>query len=104
MLSVKKGEVVLAGQNGGYGNCVEIKHTDENGNTFYTLYGHMRDNSLRVEKGQIVEEGQIIGIQGSTGISSGDHLHFEIRLSDQTTIDPTPYLFNKNIKGEVLVG
>lgn len=97
MLSVKKGEVVLAGQNGGYGNCVEIKHIDENGNIFYTLYGHMRDNSLCVEKGQIVEEGQIIGIQGSTGISTGDHLHFEIRLSDQTTIDPTPYLFTLKV-------
>lgn len=97
MLSVKSGEVILAGLNGGYGNCVEIKHTDGNGNVFYTLYGHMRDNSLCVSKGQFVEEGQILGKQGSTGNSTGDHLHFEIRLSDQTTIDPTPYLFTLKV-------
>ena len=78
------------------GNCVEIKHIDEQGNIFYTFYGHMRDNSLQVTKGQQVVVGQVIGIQGSTGNSTGDHLHFEVRKSSGTnkdTIDPAPYLF-----------
>ena len=55
----------------------------------------MRDNSICVEQGQIVEEGQVVGIQGSTGNSTGDHLHFEIRLEDKSTIDPAPYLFSE---------
>ena len=80
------------------GNCVEIKHIDEQGNIFYTFYGHMRDNSLQVTKGQQVVVGQVIGIQGSTGNSTGDHLHFEVRKSSGTnkdTIDPAPYLFGE---------
>ncbi len=98
VMAVKDGEVTHAGWQGGYGNCVEIKHTDEQGNTFYTFYAHMRDNSLQVTKGQQVVTGQIIGTQGSTGNSTGDHLHFEIRKSSGTnkdTIDPAPYLFTE---------
>lgn len=70
VMSVMDGEVTHAGWQGGYGNCVEIKHHDEDGNVFYTFYAHMRDNSLQVVKGQIVKKGQIIGIQGSTGNST----------------------------------
>lgn len=98
VMAVKEGEVTHAGWQGGYGNCVEIKHTDEQGNTFYTFYAHMRDNSLQVTKGQQVVTGQIIGTQGSTGNSTGDHVHFEIRKSSGTnkdTIDPAPYLFTE---------
>lgn len=54
----------------------------------------MRDNSIVVNKGQLVKEGQILGTQGSTGNSTGDHVHFEIRLEDKSTIDPAPYLFS----------
>ena len=64
-------------------------------NIFYTFYAHMRDNSICVEQGQIVEEGQVVGTQGSTGNSTGDHVHFEIRLADKSTIDPAPYLFRE---------
>ena len=91
-------EVTHSGWQNGYGNCVEIKHIDEQGNIFYTFYGHMRDNSLQVTKGQQVVVGQVIGIQGSTGNSTGDHLHFEVRKSSGTnkdTIDPAPYLFGE---------
>ncbi|MBR0491553.1 MAG: M23 family metallopeptidase [Clostridia bacterium] len=98
VMSVADGEVTWAGWQGGYGNCVEIKHTDENGKTFYSFYGHMRDRSLQVEKGQQVTLGQVIGTQGSTGNSTGDHLHFEIRTnsgSNQYAIDPAPYLFTE---------
>lgn len=100
VMSVKYGEVTWAGwQDGGYGNCVEIKHINESGEIFYTFYAHMRHNSICVVKGQIVEEGQIIGVQGSTGNSTGDHLHFEIRLANRTKVDPAPYLFTKNKEG-----
>ncbi len=98
VMSVKDGEVTHAGWQGGYGNCVEIKHIDEQGNTFYTFYAHMRDNSIQVRKGQQVVTGQILGTQGSTGNSTGDHLHFEVRKSSGTnkdTIDPAPYLFTE---------
>ena len=74
---------------------MEIKHTVEDGKIFYTFYAHMRDNSICVSKGQTVVEGQVIGVQGTTGNSTGDHLHFEIRLEDKSTIDPAPYLFTE---------
>ena len=98
VMAVKEGEVTHAGWQSGYGNCVEIKHTNEQGNSFYSFYAHMRDNSIRVQKGQNVLTGQIIGTQGSTGNSTGDHLHFEIRTnsgSNQYAIDPAPYIFTE---------
>ena len=98
IMAVQDGEITHAGWQNGYGNCVEIKHTDEQGNVFYSFYGHMRDNSISVEKGQDVVTGQIIGTQGSTGNSTGDHLHFEIRTdsgSNKYAIDPAPYLFTE---------
>ncbi len=98
VLAVKEGKVTYSGWQNGYGNCVEIKHTDEQGNTFYTFYAHMRDNSLQVIKDQQIVVGQILGIQGSTGNSTGEHLHFEIRKKSGTnedTIDPAPYLFTE---------
>lgn len=95
VLSVKNGEITWAGWKNSYGNCVEIKHTGEDGKIFYTFYAHMRDNSICVLKGQTVVEGQVIGVQGTTGNSTGDHLHFEIRLEDKSTIDPAPYLFTE---------
>ena len=101
VIAVKDGEVTHSGKQGGYGNCVEIKHTDEQGNIFYTFYAHMRDNSLQVKKGQQVVVGQVIGTQGSTGNSTGDHLHFEIRTnsgSGNYAIDPAPYLFGKKVR------
>ena len=55
----------------------------------------MRDSSIVVKIGQKVEEGQVLGTQGSTGNSTGDHVHFEIRLANKSTIDPAPYLFSK---------
>jgi len=95
ILSVKDGEVTFAGWQNGYGNCVEIKHIGENGKIFYTFYAHMKDDSICVSKGQVIIEGQVIGIQGSTGNSTGDHLHFEMRMEDKSTVDPAPYLFTE---------
>ena len=67
------GTVCIAGVNGGYGNCVMIDH----GNGYYTLYGHM--SSIACSVNQTVSQGQVIGYVGSTGYSTGPHLHFEIR-------------------------
>ncbi|MBC1273562.1 peptidoglycan DD-metalloendopeptidase family protein [Listeria booriae] len=72
---------------GGYGYVVEIDH----GNGYQTLYGHMRAGSLQVVAGQSVAQGQGIGIMGSTGQSTGQHLHFEIHKNG-VPVDPTPYI------------
>lgn len=72
------GNVILAGVNGGYGNCVMIDH----GNGYVTLYGHM--SSIAASKGQSVSQGDIVGYVGSTGISTGPHLHFEVRQNGGT--------------------
>lgn len=77
------GEVILAGVNGGYGNCIMIDHGFVNGDHYYTLYGHL--SSIGVSVGQMVTQGQYIGAVGSTGVSTGPHLHFEIRNSSGPT-------------------
>jgi len=78
------GTVVLAGWNGGYGLCVIVK----SGNTAY-YYGHA--SALLVQQGQKVQEGQVIARVGTTGHSTGPHLHFEIRV-DNEPVDPLPLL------------
>ena len=78
------GTVTTAGEKGGYGNCVMIDH----GNGYYTLYGHM--SSIAVSVGQSVSKGDTIGYVGSTGVSTGPHCHFEIRVNGVCT-DPAPW-------------
>jgi murein DD-endopeptidase MepM/ murein hydrolase activator NlpD len=81
----RSGVVVIAGSQGGYGNAVVIDH----GGGMGTLYAHQ--SALAVSNGQQVSAGQIIGYVGSTGMSTGPHLHFEVRLSGNP-VDPAPYL------------
>ena len=69
------GTVIQAGSNGGYGNCVMVNH----GNGYTTLYAHM--SSIAVSNGQTVSQGQVLGYVGSTGNTTGPHLHFEVRVS-----------------------
>lgn len=77
ILAVESGTVTIAGGYGGYGNCVQISHgTLKDGATYETLYGHM--SSIAVSVGQQVTKGQVIGYEGSTGWSTGAHLHFEV--------------------------
>ena len=78
------GTVTTAGVKGGYGKCVMIDH----GNGYYTLYGHM--SSIAVSVGQSVSKGDTVGYVGSTGVSTGPHLHFEIRVNGVCT-DPAPW-------------
>ena len=77
------GTVILAGVNGGYGNCIIIDHGYVNGDNYSTLYGHL--SSIGVSVGQSVSQGEYIGAVGSTGVSTGPHLHFEIRNSSGPT-------------------
>lgn len=79
------GVVILAGYNGGYGNTVMIDH----GGGMVTLYAHQ--SSLAVVYGQTVATGDLVGYIGSTGLSTGPHLHFEVRLNG-SPVDPAPYL------------
>ena len=79
------GEVIFAGTNGGYGKLVEIKHA----NGLVTRYAHLK--KILVYKGQNIEAGEQIGTVGSTGRSTGPHLHYEIRHHD-TAVNPKKYL------------
>ena len=80
IVAAADGEVLLAANNGnGYGLYVMINHGTNNGNTYITLYGHM--SKMAVSKGQKVKAGQTIGYVGSTGRSTGPHLHYEIRVN-----------------------
>jgi murein DD-endopeptidase MepM/ murein hydrolase activator NlpD len=83
--AAKGGTIILAGWNGGYGNCIVIDH----GGGFSTLYGHM--TRLRASEGQRVGQGDLIGDMGSTGNSTGSHLHFETRVNGSPQ-DPSRYL------------
>ena len=78
--------VTEAGWNaGGYGNKVDIDH----GNGIMTRYGHAQ--SVVVRAGQHVRRGQIIAYMGSTGFSTGPHLHYEVRIYGEP-VNPAPYL------------
>ena len=77
--------VVSAAAHGGYGLAVVLDH----GGALATLYGHL--SRLDVQPGDVVHRGDRIGLVGSTGASTGPHLHFEVRVSG-TPVDPSPYL------------
>jgi murein DD-endopeptidase MepM/ murein hydrolase activator NlpD len=79
------GTVTEAGWNGGYGNMVEINH----GNGIVTRYGHM--SKILVKAGQKVDIGTKIGLVGTTGRSTGPHLHYEVRVEGDA-IDPMPFI------------
>jgi murein DD-endopeptidase MepM/ murein hydrolase activator NlpD len=81
----RAGTVVSAGWEGGYGNAVVIDH----GGGMATLYAHQ--SRMAVSAGQQVSAGQVIGYIGSTGDSTGPHLHFEVRINGNP-VDPAPYL------------
>ncbi len=79
------GKVIFAGWFGGYGNCVRIQH----GNNLETLYGHL--SKITVKEGQSVNVGDVVGAVGSTGHSTGAHLHYEVRKNGKP-INPVNFL------------
>ncbi|CAK7059634.1 MAG: hypothetical protein EUB_03431 [Eubacterium sp.] len=96
--AVLGGLVTIAGEYGGYGNAVKIDH----GNGVESLYGHM--SAVGVAPGQQVTAGQVIGNVGSTGISTGPHLHLSM-YKDGEAIDPLPYVHGAPIMaGNTLAG
>ncbi|MDX2407578.1 LysM peptidoglycan-binding domain-containing M23 family metallopeptidase [Streptomyces microflavus] len=88
VLAIGPGTVVSAGNSGSYGNEVVIQHEDG----MYSQYAHQ--SSLNVSVGQTVTGGQQIGLSGSTGNSTGPHLHFEVRTGPSygSDVDPIAYL------------
>lgn len=87
------GKVVKSDYNSGYGNIIEIDH----GNGFVTKYAHL--NKSYVQKGQTVKTGDYIGEMGSTGRSTGPHLHYEI-LYQGKDVDPMPFIKTQPLNGE----
>ncbi len=85
IVSADGGEVIFSGFWDGYGKAVVIDH----GRGYTTVYGHM--SRIYMQAGQNVEKGQVIGLVGSTGFSTGPHLHFEVRV-DGRPVDPLKYL------------
>ena len=79
------GRVTIAGREGGYGNMVEINH----GNGLATRYGHL--SKILVKPGQTVHIGDVVGLIGSTGRSTGPHLHYETRINGEA-VDPQKFL------------
>lgn len=85
IVAAEAGTVILAGDKGGYGRTVMIDH----GNGMVTLYGHMQ--AFSVGQGARVSRGEKIGEIGSTGLSTGPHVHFEVRISGNP-VNPMSYL------------
>jgi len=91
------GKVLKAFKNGGYGNYVEIDH----GNGYRTVYAHLQN--YLVKKGEPIEQGQVIGQVGTTGRSTGPHLHYEIRLNKKP-LDPQKYMKIADLSHTIAVG
>ena len=87
IVAFEAGKVVYAGYNGGYGNVVYIDH----GNGYQTRYAHQK--YLNVKVGDYVQKGDVLGYMGTTGNSTGNHVHFEVRINGNT-VNPYEYVFN----------
>lgn len=85
IFAVANGKVVYSGWKGDYGNCVIIEHS----NGMRTLYGHAKQLCCNV--GDTVSQGEVIALVGTTGQSSGNHIHFEVIVNGKN-VDPAPYI------------
>ncbi|MCY4531693.1 MAG: peptidoglycan DD-metalloendopeptidase family protein [Gammaproteobacteria bacterium] len=83
--AVAAGAVKFAGYKNGYGQLIEINH----GNGYKTLYGHHKE--IHVSVGDIVKKGQVIGIMGNSGRSTGNHVHYEVHKNGRV-VDPSSYI------------
>nr|WP_254281027.1 M23 family metallopeptidase [Frigoribacterium sp. VKM Ac-2836] len=87
------GTVTFAGQASGYGNYVQVSH----GGGVSTAYGHIVNGGIKVSRGQSVVAGQLIALVGSTGNSTGCHLHFETRVGGAST-NPVPFMAARGVR------
>ncbi len=85
VMATASGQVVNVGFDNSFGNSIIIKHN----HGIYTRYAHL--NQFRVKKGQFVEQGDIIGTVGNTGMSTGPHLHYEVHIGSDV-VDPAKYI------------
>ena len=85
IMATANGQVVTAGYNASFGNYVIIRHK----HGIYTRYAHM--SAFRVKKGEYVNQGQIIGNIGNTGVTTGPHLHYEVHIGSDV-VDPSKYI------------
>jgi murein DD-endopeptidase MepM/ murein hydrolase activator NlpD len=90
IFAIADGVVTAAKFGGGYGQHVYLEH-DINGRSVLTVYAHMQRGSSPLRVGDVVEVGDFIGLVGSTGISTGPHLHFEVRIEGEY-VDPFAWL------------
>ena len=88
VLATASGQVVTVTFDSSFGNYIIIKHKHGT----YTRYAHL--DSVRVKKGQTVEQGEVIGTIGNTGMSTGPHLHYEVHIGSEV-VDPAKYVNNK---------
>ena len=88
VVAVASGVVTWAGERYGYGELIEINH----GNGYTTRYGHNKE--LLVEVGDTIEKGQAISLMGSTGRSTGPHVHFEVLKNDRQ-VNPSKYVASR---------
>lgn len=90
VVTIGAGRVIFAGRMDGYGNVVDVQHVDDTtGAAVVSRFAHLASVSVTV--GTTVTGGQQLGVEGSTGASTGNHLHFEIRVSGKP-IDPVPWM------------
>ena len=89
------GTVITAGKDRYLGKFIKIKHDDK----FTTLYGHLLQRE--VKKGQKVKRGDPIGLMGNTGLSTGYHLHYEVR-KDKVHVNPRNYILNFNTSNTMI--
>jgi len=87
------GTVTFAGLTGGYGNYIQVSH----GGGVSTAYGHIVNGGIKVSRGQSVVAGQLIALVGSTGNSTGCHLHFETRVGGAST-NPVPFMAARGVR------
>ncbi len=89
IMASNAGKVIYSGWYGGYGKVVIIDHGTVNGNPTTTLYAHM--STIKVKQGDYVKKGQVVGLEGTTGYSTGPHCHFEVRINGKPN-NPLNYI------------
>ncbi len=89
IMASNSGKVIYSGWYGGYGKVVIIDHGTINGTPMTTLYAHM--STIKVKQGDYVQKGQVVGLEGTTGYSTGPHCHFEVRINGKPN-NPLNYI------------